>query len=182
MDPSDAVSRLLDLHNQQRARAGLAPLELDTQLSAAALIQASDCARRDRLTHRGADGSGPGDRMRREGADWSRCAENAAQQPRPPAGWPGEDPRTPEWAMTGWMKSRGHRANLLGPYSRMGAAFADSARGSRYWVVDFATPSGGTGSPSRGSPSHPDNDPAPEHLEREFLRETLSNPATSNRN
>ncbi|MBX6313486.1 MAG: CAP domain-containing protein [Isosphaeraceae bacterium] len=138
-DQAGAAARLLELHNAQRARAGLDPMILDDRLSAAALVQARDCARRDRLTHHGSDGSGPGERIARAGVAWSRCAENAAQQPRPPRGWPG-DPRTPEWAMEGWMKSRGHRANLLGPYQRMGAAFADADNGTRYWVVVFANP------------------------------------------
>jgi uncharacterized protein YkwD len=139
-DQGGAVARLLARHNRERERAGRPPLELDERLSAAARVQARDCARRNRMSHRGGDGSGPGDRIGREGLAWSRCAENAAKQPRPPAGWPGGDPRTPEWAMDGWMASRGHRANLLGPYTRMGAAFADGTDGTRYWVVDFATP------------------------------------------
>lgn len=136
-DQAEVAARLLVLQNQERLQRGLKPLAMDDRLSAAARVQASDCARRNRLTHRGADGSGPGERVTRQGFGWSRVAENAAMQPRPPAGWPG-DPRTPEWAVEGWMKSRGHRANLLGPFNRMGAAFADAANGTRYWVVVFA--------------------------------------------
>jgi uncharacterized protein YkwD len=136
-DQAEAVARLLVLHNQERLQRGLKPLSMDDRLSAAARLQATDCARRNRLTHRGGDGSGPGERASRQGFGWARIAENAAMQPRPPAGWPG-DPRTPEWAVEGWMKSRGHRANLLGPFDRMGAAFADANNGTRYWVVVFA--------------------------------------------
>ena len=39
-----------------------------------------------------------------------------------------------------WSQSNGHRANILGPYAEMGAAYADASDGTRYWIVDFATP------------------------------------------
>lgn len=132
-------ARMVSLHNDERSRNGLAPLSPDGRLAMAALLQARDCARRNLLTHTGSDGSDSGQRLTRAGYAWSRAAENAAQQPQAPAGWPG-DVRTPEWAMDGWMQSPGHRANILGPYTQMGAGWADAADGTRYWVVDFGSP------------------------------------------
>lgn len=140
-DPQGLSARLLDAQNAERIRAGLPALVFDARLAAAALVQARDCARRDVLTHQGFDGSTSGQRIDRTGYSWSRASENAAQQPKAPPGWPGVDPRTPEWAVSGWMQSPGHRANLLGPYVHAGGAFADAINGTRYWVCDYATPS-----------------------------------------
>jgi len=40
--------------------------------------------------------------------------------------------------VAGWMGSSGHRANILnGGYTQMGACYADSASGTRYWVQQF---------------------------------------------
>lgn len=135
-----ANAELVELHNAERSRAGLAGLAPDGRLASAALGQARDCAGRDLLTHTGSDGSDCGTRIARAGYGFTRCAENAARQPQAPPGWPGGDVRTPGRAMAGWMDSPGHRANVLGPYARMGAGWADSADGTRYWVVDFASP------------------------------------------
>lgn len=40
--------------------------------------------------------------------------------------------------VAGWMGSTGHKANILnGGYTQMGACYADSASGKRYWVQQF---------------------------------------------
>jgi uncharacterized protein YkwD len=135
----EASRRVLAAQDRQRAARGLAPLSFDERLMAAASAQALDCAHRDRLTHTGADGSDVGTRVRRAGFRWRSVAENAAMQPMNPPGGSG-DGRTAEWAVDGWMQSRGHRANLLGSYTHCGAAFADTGRGTRYWVAVYARP------------------------------------------
>lgn len=138
---SDAISTLLRLHNATRLASRLPALTLDSRLASAAITQARDCAAHDRLTHTGADGSQPWDRVTRFGYRWSFVEENAAQQPRPPANWPGPDPRTPEWAFSGWMQSPGHKANILSPnVTQMGVGWADAVSGTRYWIVTLARP------------------------------------------
>lgn len=134
-----ANQQMLALHNAERAKRGLPPLGIDWRLAGAAMIQAIDCARLNRLSHQGADGSWPWDRIRRQGYTWGAASENAAMQPPPPRGWPGET-RTPEWALSGWLQSPGHRANVLGPYAHIGAGYADAADGTRYWIITFARP------------------------------------------
>jgi uncharacterized protein YkwD len=132
-----ANQRFLEVQNRQRARYGLAPLTIDWKLAAAAWVQAMNCAERGVLSHTGGDGSNVGDRVSGQGYRWVGVAENGAMQSAPPRGWPG-DPRTPDWAVDGWMASPGHRANLLGNYADFGGAYTDAPNGDRYWFVVYA--------------------------------------------
>lgn len=126
--PGDLHDQLLGLHNDERARAGLAPLAADGRLAGAAGAFAAELARRGVLTHQGADGSWPWDRIPRFG--WpagSTMGENAAL-----------GQRTPTEAVADWMTSPGHRANVLGSYTHVGFGVADGAAG-RSWVADFGS-------------------------------------------
>lgn len=134
-------ARMIELHNEERKKYNLPPLAPDGRLAQSALDQAQYCARIDVMTHTGQGGSDVGQRVTARGYQWSRCAENAAQQPMAPANWPGADVRSPEWAVDGWIQSPGHKANMLGPYTQMGCGWADSASGTRYWICDFGRPS-----------------------------------------
>jgi uncharacterized protein YkwD len=126
-DPGDF---LLALHDDARRAAGAGPLAVDERLSAAALVQARDCAARRALTHVGRDGSWPWDRATRAGYRWSEVGENAAAGQR--------DARE---AVRDWLGSPGHRRNLLDPaFVHLGAAFADAGDGTRYWIVCFGRP------------------------------------------
>jgi uncharacterized protein YkwD len=42
--------------------------------------------------------------------------------------------------MDSWMKSPGHRANILAEYTEMGAARVEDDEGIDYWCVDFGIP------------------------------------------
>jgi uncharacterized protein YkwD len=135
-DMDEQVRRLYAAQDRARVGAGLAPLRVDARLAEAAIVQARDCAATNHLDHRGVDGSWPWDRTRAAGYPGRNISENAAQQPGPSLNW-GGDPRSPEWAVDGWMQSPGHRANLLGPYADTGAAYADSADGTRYFIAVY---------------------------------------------
>lgn len=130
---------ILTLQNTQRAENGKPALALDERLTRAAEVQARFCASNHQLTHQGTNNSTVGDRVSAQGFHWAAVAENAAMQEPAPQGWPGPDPRTAQWAVQGWMKSPGHRANLLGNYQQCGACYADAPDGTRYWVVTFGT-------------------------------------------
>ena len=91
------------------------------------------------ISHTGTDGSTPADRIKRVGYVPGRTGENCAE-----GQW------TVGEVMTGWMKSPGHRANILANYTEMGAAWARDDQGTIYWCVDFGTPrSGRTQSPGQ---------------------------------
>ena len=124
--PEEAVARLV---NRERAARGLPPLAVDMRLAAAASAHAADLARRGVSGHEGSDGSGPAQRAGAAGYAWRVIAENVA------AGQP--DAAT---AVAAWMRSPGHRANILATDVRhVGAGYARDPDGSldRHWVVVF---------------------------------------------
>jgi uncharacterized protein YkwD len=95
--------------NAQRARHGLAPLAVDSQLMSSAGRHAQWMASNRNLSH----GHG--------------VAENIAMG----QGSAGE-------AIRSWMNSSGHRANILGSgYTRIGVAVAYSSNGTPYWCQQF---------------------------------------------
>jgi uncharacterized protein YkwD len=93
------------LANRARKSAGLPPLEMRYDLVGLARIHAEDMARRDFFSHYNPDGIGPGTRARRESVDYLVFAENLARVRN------SNDPAL--LAVDGWLKSPGHRRNLL---------------------------------------------------------------------
>ena len=128
-DVSDLSRGLVQAHNARRSRSGLPPLFPNPLLEAAAVGHARDMADRSRMSHRGGDGSSPFERIKREDYRYRAAAENVAY---------GFD--DVETVMTGWMKSPGHRRNVLGPYSEIGVGRAVAKDGASYWCVTFGTP------------------------------------------
>lgn len=130
------VSWVLELVNQERRRAGLAPLTLNSQLTAAAQGHSQDMADHNFMAHNGSDGSSPFDRMKRAGYRFSFAGENvAAGQSKP------------EDAIDSWMNETppndGHRKNILSPNYReigIGYAFREATQFKHYWTQDFGTP------------------------------------------
>ncbi len=122
------VSVLLKAHNRERRRKDLDDFTLSPRLCAAAQIHARDMASHQMISHTGTDGSAPADRIKRVGYIPRRTGENCAE-----GQWDvGE-------VMAGWMKSPGHRANILSKFTEMGAAWARDEEGTIYWCVDFGT-------------------------------------------
>jgi uncharacterized protein YkwD len=132
---SDFVQRVLDLTNQFRAQNGVAPLQLNVELNAAALNHSTDMALRDYFSHTGSDGSSAGDRMRQAGYVSNAWGENIA------AGY-----ATPEQVVQGWINSPGHRANMLNPsYTELGVGYyqltndTGNVNYTNYWTQDFGS-------------------------------------------
>ncbi len=128
-DSGDWAVRLVDAHNAERARRRLRPLVPNPLLDAAARGQAEDMARRHRMGHKGSDGSSPFDRISRQGYRFRSAGENVAY---------GFDEVEP--VMGGWMRSPGHKRNILGDYAEIGVGRAVDSGGSAYWSVTFGTP------------------------------------------
>jgi uncharacterized protein YkwD len=129
-EPVDlVVSELLVAHNLIRKQHKLAPLALSAKLCEAAEIHARDMADRERMSHTGSDGSNPIHRAKRVGYGSSRVGENVAVSQ-----W------TVEQVMTEWMESRGHRRNILGNYTELGAARIVDELGNNFWCVKFGDP------------------------------------------
>jgi uncharacterized protein YkwD len=127
--PDPVVDALLAAHNQERALRKLGPLRLSPQLCEAAENHARDMTDRMRLSHTGRDGSTPAQRARRVGYGSSHVGENVAGAAQ-----------SVDQVMLAWMNSPGHRGNILGDYTEMGAARVENEFGLIYWCVDFGGP------------------------------------------
>lgn len=132
------INEQLALINAERAMAGCAPLVLNAQLSTAAQGHSEDMAARDYFSHTSLDGTSPAERVTRAGYNWSMMGENIA------AGQ-----ITVAEVMNSWMKSEGHRANILNcGYSEVGIGHAYQASDSfpgpygyrHYWTQNFGRP------------------------------------------
>ena len=122
---ADRVNGGTEAVNGFRAKVGGAPLKHSGVLQQAAERHLRDLARRRVLSHRGADGSSLGERVRRAGYRYCIVAENVAHG----QGDVGE-------VILGWASSEGHRENLLNrQVEEFGFAQAD-----RYWVLVLARP------------------------------------------
>jgi uncharacterized protein YkwD len=130
VEPSHLVEQVVEAHNARRAKAGLGPLVSNSLLEASAVEQARDMAERQKMSHKGSDGSSPFERMKRHGYNFVAAAENVAY------GFDDVDS-----VMTGWIKSPGHRRNILGNFSEIGVGRAIARDGASYWCVTFGTPS-----------------------------------------
>lgn len=103
---------LLALTNQKRAEAGLPPLQLDGQLSAAAENKAQDMFAKGYWAHFAPDGKSPWDFIRAAGYPYVYAGENLAR------GFTSSGD-----VIGAWMASPEHRANMLSRnYSDVGFA------------------------------------------------------------
>ncbi len=124
------AQEVVNLTNQHRANAGLAPLSVDSRLNAAAQAHSAEQASRNLMTHTGANGSNPGARIRAAGYAPSTWGENVA------AGYVSAADVT-----NGWMNSPGHRANILnGRFTQIGVAAVAASNGTIYWTMVLAAP------------------------------------------
>ena len=132
---SQLIARVLELTNEERAKAGLKPLKLNDKLANAADGHSDSMAADDFFSHTGADVSSVADRVQSNGYEYSTVGENIA------AGQP-----TAEAVVQAWMDSPGHRANILNAnYTEIGIGyeFLENDTGSvnynHYWTQVFGT-------------------------------------------
>jgi uncharacterized protein YkwD len=119
---------VLDLTNAERKKAKLAPLRASEPLTKASRDHSADMAKQGQLNHTLND-KGPGERLASVGYRSVGWGENIG------SGYP-----TPAAAVTGWMNSDLHRANILGNFADIGVGVAADAAGQRYWTQVFAVP------------------------------------------
>ncbi len=130
--PSAVESALVDLANAERKRQGLPPFRSNSRLMRAAQLQAEQVAKIGRLDHTVAGGKYPTLRDRVDAVDyeWQALGENLAFGQRNAAQATGT-----------WMKSAGHRANILNRrFTEIGTAHLVDRRGRPYYVQVFARP------------------------------------------
>jgi uncharacterized protein YkwD len=140
--------QVLQLTNQERAKAGLPALKANTELNYAADKYAELMAQRNYFSHTGPDGSKPWDRAKVVGFEAQTMGENIA------AGQ-----KTPQEVVQAWMNSPGHRANILNPrYTQLGTGFDKN-----FWVQNFGSDdtNPATKIPTSNSGSQPTPTPKP---------------------
>lgn len=114
--------QVLEIVNSERAKAGLSPLSMDSNLSNMALVKAQDLINNNYFDHTSPDYGSPFDMMKKFQITYNAAGENIAK------GQP-----APEQVMNDWMNSEGHRANILSSsFTHIGIGFFKGA-----WVQEF---------------------------------------------
>jgi uncharacterized protein YkwD len=113
----DLEAEMLALVNRERAKAGLAPLAPDPELTEVARRHSADMFARSYFAHNTPENKTPFDRMKEANVNFLTAGENLALAP------------TLDIAHTGLMNSPGHRANILQPkFGRLGIGIMDGGR------------------------------------------------------
>jgi uncharacterized protein YkwD len=131
--PLNMNSALADFNDYRRTN-GLASVRLNDKLSAASKVHADDLARHGNISHTGSDGSGHGERLQRQGYDFSIAAENVATGQK---SW--------ELVFKAWQDSPSHNENLLRPdVTDFGIAlvYEPKTMYQTYWSMVVAAPLG----------------------------------------
>lgn len=119
------AEQVVALVNAERAKAGLKPLILDTEIASAALTRAKETE--ISFSHTRPDGRAFSTVLTDNGIRFRGAGENIA--------W---GQRSPEEVMNGWMNSAGHRANILNPnFTKIGVGYYQNAAGRNFWTQLF---------------------------------------------
>ncbi|WP_286164061.1 CAP domain-containing protein [Bacillus sp. AFS088145] len=117
-------SKVVDLTNAERTKAGLKPFTVNATLSKTARLKSQDMTDKNYFDHTSPTYGSPFDMMKQFGITYSYAAENIAK-----------GQKTPEEVVTAWMNSAGHRANILNPnLTQIGVGY-DSR--SNAWTQQF---------------------------------------------
>jgi uncharacterized YkwD family protein len=113
---------MVDLVNQERAKAGVAPLKVDLELSRVARIKSQDMRDNNYFSHTSPTYGSPFDMMKSFGISYRTAGENIAKH------------SSVESAHAGLMNSDGHRKNILNPnFTHIGIGIVDG----RYYTQMF---------------------------------------------
>lgn len=124
-DDSSFTAQVAALVNEERAKAGLSPLTVNSGAASAALIRAREIE--TSFSHTRPDGSSFSTALTQSGVSFRSSGENIAY-----------GQRTPEEVMKGWMNSPGHRANIMNQdFTAIGVGYYQSNTGTGYWTQLF---------------------------------------------
>ncbi|MEI3606377.1 CAP domain-containing protein [Pseudogracilibacillus sp. SE30717A] len=121
---SQFEQQVVELTNQERAKNGLKPLQIDNELSKVAREKSRDMQANNYFDHNSPTYGSPFDMMERFGINYRSAGENIAM-----------GQRTPQEVVTAWMNSEGHRANILNSsYTHIGVGYVEQGN---YWTQQF---------------------------------------------
>jgi len=127
----------LDLHNKTRKDVGLRRLCVDPILQRAARAHSADMLKKHYFGHNSPNGKTSGKRLKDLGYDWRATGENIA--------WGSGSYSKPESRFKAWMKSEGHKKNILDKnFEQVGIGVAKGklAKGNEeatFYTVDFGS-------------------------------------------
>lgn len=117
--------RMLDSVNALRATSGASPVQLNSQLNAAAATHSRDMSVQNRPWHFGSDGSSPLDRVARAGYSGSVVGEVIS-----------ETYETELETLAAWMEEPGTRAVIMDPKAvNMGFSWFQESSGKLWWTL-----------------------------------------------
>jgi uncharacterized protein YkwD len=126
------AQQVVSLINQERANAGLSSLSVSGSLSSAAMGHSQDMAENNFFSHTGSNGSDLAGRLAAAGYSFSTAGENIY------AGGGSND--SPYSAVSSWMGSEGHRANILSSaFTEIGVGYwcNTNSEYEGYFTADF---------------------------------------------
>ena len=116
--------QVVELTNQERANAGLQPLQLDTELSNVAREKSRDMQAKGYFDHNSPTYGSPFDMMKKFGITYKAAGENIAM-----------GQRSPQEVVNAWMNSEGHRKNILNAsFTHIGVGYVENGN---YWTQMF---------------------------------------------
>lgn len=116
------ASKIVVLVNKERVRAGLKPLTVHTNLTKVAKAKAKDMYLNNYFSHTSPTYGSPFEMMDASSITYLYAGENLAM-----------GQRSAEQAMKDWMKSPGHKKNILNPnFNLIGVGYFNG-----YWVQEF---------------------------------------------
>jgi uncharacterized YkwD family protein/spore coat assembly protein SafA len=126
-DVKSLEQQVIDLVNQQRAWNGLPALKANWELCRVARYKSQDMIDKHYFDHQSPTYGSPFRMMESFGIRFSAAGENIAY-----------GQKTPQAVMNDWMKSPGHRSNILNStYNQIGVGVAKAANGTFYWTQMF---------------------------------------------
>ena len=122
VDTSVFVSQVVELVNQERSKAGLKALSVDSKLQTMAQDKAADMFKNNYFDHTSPTYGTPFEMMKTYGISYRAAGENIAKGQTSPA-----------QVMNSWMNSSGHKANILSSnFTAIGVGYQNGV-----WVQDF---------------------------------------------
>ena len=119
------ANQVVKLVNEERAKAGLSPLSVNSKAANAAQTRAREIEKS--FSHTRPDGSSFNTALTEAGVSFRGAGENIAY-----------GQTTPQQVMEGWMNSSGHRANILNAnYTSLGVGHYKNGAGVDYWTQLF---------------------------------------------
>ncbi|QIM22450.1 CAP domain-containing protein [Phycicoccus sp. HDW14] len=120
---------VITLVNAQRKKVGCAPLRTSTALRNAAVLHSVDMRTKNYFSHTSKDGRSPWDRIKAQKYPYGSAENIAAGQ------------RTAKAVVDAWMKSTGHRKNILNCKNKAVGVGVSKGSGTYwiYWTQDFGT-------------------------------------------